>query len=81
LTFNGWPLLVLGTDQCLDDNHFVHSMIPIIFASVRSEPQEAYEELFKAFPDSLHNFYGISKEELEGLHIAGGVCDHSFAIA
>ena len=53
MTFNGWPMLVLGTDQCLDSMHRTHSSLPLIYAYVRSEPALAYVNLMEAYPNVL----------------------------
>lgn len=76
LTINDWPFLVLGTDQCLDDTMTKHSMLPICFAWVISEPQHAYEALMQAYKDSLFTFFGVEGE----VHVVTGICDHSDAI-
>jgi hypothetical protein len=71
---NGWPFLVLGTDQCLDGNHFVHSMIPIAFAFVRSEPQAAYDHLLGAYPAAMLKYFDVE----ERINVVEGLCGLAF---
>lgn len=76
LTINGWPLLLLGTDQALDDNKMKHSFIPFGLAWVMSEPQLAYEKLLNSYLDSLRVFFAVEGN----INIAVGLCDHADAI-
>lgn len=80
LCISGWPLLVLGTDLCLDDGKTTHSCLPFVFAWVKSEPAFAYRELFKAYPYALKTFYGLEITKIKPLNIIAGVMDHSEAI-
>jgi len=77
LVHSGWPLLVLGTDQCLDKSYSTHSMIPIVLAFTRSESQRVYEELMRSYPDAMSYYFDVN----EPLHVVGGVCDHADSIA
>lgn len=76
LSVNEWPLLILGTDQCLESTMMKHSMLPILFAWVMSEPQHAYEALMQAYIDSLMTFFGVVGD----INVATGICDHADAI-
>ena len=76
LTINGWPLLFMGTDQCLDDAKLKHSLIPFGFAWVMSEPQHAYESLIKSYFDSLRVFFEVE----DAICVKTGLSDHADAI-
>lgn len=71
---------MLGTSTCFDDIHSVHSMCPLMFCYVKSEPAAAYVKLFKSFPMSLVTFFGVSQDAAENINVVAGVCDHSDAI-
>lgn len=81
LVISNWPLLVLGTDLCLDDSKNVHTCIPFLFSWVKSEPALAYKELFQAYKSSLQTFFGIEVSAQKPLNIAGCVMDHAESIA
>ena len=81
MTFNGWPMLVLGTDQCLDSMHRTHSSLPLIYAYVRSEPALAYVNLMEAYPNVLCKYFGVPEDAANNMNVVAGVCDHSDAIA
>ena len=75
LTRNGWPLGILGTDLCLDDNKLVHSMIPFIFAWSTSESDDSFRFLIDTFISTIALFYGILD-----LNVVCGTIDHSASL-
>ena len=75
LTNNGWPLGILGTDLCLDDNKVVHSMIPFIFAWSTSESDESFRFLIDTFLSTIALFYGIVD-----FNVVCGTIDHSASL-
>ena len=64
---------MLGTDQCLDGSHYIHSTLPMVFAWVKSQPASAYKHLMRAYQKRLVTYYDATDE----LNVIGGIWDHS----